>query len=128
MKDTDLFAVYGSLRNGFGNHGIIAQFSPELVSVEALHGWKMVSMGPFPAIYKSNDQEDYVVVEVYSVPAELHSQAAQSLDWLEGFPDFYDRELVDTDHGKAWVYFREEHEVRGLTPVESGDWVEYYGA
>lgn len=128
MKSTDLFAVYGSLRKGMGNHRVIGQHMPELLSTEELHGWKMYSMGGFPAICESNDAEnDTVIIEVYKVDEAQHELAASSLDMLEGYPSFYNRVLVDTSVGEAWVYFRKEEELSGLNLVESGDWVDYYG-
>ena len=36
---------------------------------------------------------------------EVNEDTFQVLDQIEGYPDFYDRKLVHTTEGKAWMYY-----------------------
>jgi gamma-glutamylcyclotransferase (GGCT)/AIG2-like uncharacterized protein YtfP len=60
--------------------------------------------------------------EVYEVPEE----ALQSLDWVEGVPVLYRRELIEVvfEDGvslKAWAYIYNGN-VKGFPRVEEGEW------
>jgi gamma-glutamylcyclotransferase (GGCT)/AIG2-like uncharacterized protein YtfP len=115
-----LVAVYGSLRKGLHNHGLLAQ-SPQL-GTDTAQGFKMYSMGGFPFItHEDATPEDTITIEVYEVtPIEM-----RRLDRLEGYPSFYNRELIDTKFGKAWIYFI-DGDKDGYPPVVDGDWLKYY--
>lgn len=115
-----LVAVYGSLRKGLHNHRLLEQ--ADLVGTARISGFKMYSMGGFPFItHEDATEQDTIQIEVYAVtPREM-----RSLDQLEGYPSFYNRELVDTPYGKAWIYFI-DNERDGYSPVIDGDWFKYY--
>lgn len=116
----DLVAVYGSLREGLGNHRLIE--SCEKLSTERLHGFKMNDLGYFPAAFSTNNPEDSIVIEIYKVDED---QTKESLDALEGYRSgFYDRIKVSTSKGDAWIYIMDEN--KSLKIVEEGDWIEYY--
>lgn len=119
MEQEFLVAVYGSLRQGMGNHRLLEHGEATKLSTEHISGFLMYSMGGFPYIRPATT-EDLIVVEVYKVDAST----MRSLDRLEGYPSFYDRKLVPTSKGEAWVYFIDE-EPRGREPVVSGDWVKF---
>ena len=111
-------AVYGSLRQGLGNHRLLAssKFLGEDISQPE---WKMYSLGGFPGIVKGNSE---VTLEVY----EVDKDTFESLDWLEGYPTFYNRRVINTTYGDAWVYYLNEpdnYENHGV--VETGDWKDY---
>lgn len=118
--------VYGTLKQGHGNHHVISQFKEsELLEERAtLRNYSMASLGAFPAIFP--DKGGRVLGEVYSVPDE----ALRPLDRLEGYPDFYDREEVEVegfvDGYDCLTYFipREKLEKRwgGVKMVEGGEW------
>lgn len=118
-----LCAVYGSLRSGLGNHRVIER------SVRQDDGvvkgkFKMFSMygGGFPALTHDNTPTD-IVVEVYQVDDQ--AQAA-SLDALEGYPSFYDRELVTLEDGReCWIYFIDGNRDGFGEEVTHGDWKLY---
>lgn len=116
-----LVAVYGSLRKGMGNHRLIEREEGTLLSTERIKGWEMYSYGGFPFIRPAENPEDEITIEVYAMPVT----AMQPLDRLEGYPSFYDRKLVDTSKGKAWIYFIDQkgNDAR----VTNGDWVDYKG-
>lgn len=120
IPEGDLCAVYGSLREGLGNHRVI-QGCPRQADGVIPSGFKMYSYGAFPALTPS--EEGYpITVEVYQVN-DTHK--AQSLDWLEGYPSFYNRKVIELEDGrKAWVYFVKDISP-GSTEVNSGNWKEY---
>jgi gamma-glutamylcyclotransferase (GGCT)/AIG2-like uncharacterized protein YtfP len=114
-----LVAVYGSLRFGLGNHRVLGNSVRQDDGIIA-NTFKMFSLSYFPALVKSNDPVD-IVVEVYEVATD---STARSLDSLEGYPSFYNRELVKLKDGRdCWVYFIEESEPHW--PEVSGDWKKY---
>lgn len=121
--------VYGSLMTGLGNHRLLSSshVKGSVISYGADRlRWpgKMLSLGGFPGLLHA-DQLTTIVGEVYEVNAEVF----QSLDWLEGYPRFYNREIRKTKNGhEAWVYFLNDTEseyYREETEVVSGDWRAY---
>lgn len=123
-----LVAVYGSLRKGMGNHGIIS--GNEFYKQDTLTGnFRMVSLGGFPGVVRTEEVAT-IVVELYKV----QTQAALSrLDMLEGYrgPDqsnFYTREEVVTDTGEVCdIYLLDEESYGSYERVDSGDWVAFKG-
>ena len=117
MSTRNLVAVYGTLKQGRGNHGLLstAQFVGEGRTVST---HRMYSQG-IPYVRKAPD--GYTVqVEVYSVSTEVLS----SLDALEGHPDWYRRELVPvrvqgTEH-EAWMYMVDGYD--HLQEITSGNY------
>jgi len=115
-----LVAVYGSLRKGLHNHRLLEQ--ADFLGTDVISGFKMYSLGGFPFItHDDATSEDRIHIEVYSV--DVYEMAR--LDQLEGYPSFYNRELVQTQYGQAWIYFIDD-EVAGHAPVIDGDWFKYY--
>ena len=115
-----LVAVYGSLRKGMGNHPLLERNDAQLLSTERVKGWDMYSLGGFPYITPS-DTDGEITIEVYVCPIT----AMRPLDNLEGYPSFYNRKLIDTSKGQAWIYFIEDYG-NTRSPVTDGDWVAYY--
>ena len=104
-----LLFVYGSLKWGYGNHHILG--SSNLIDDGIIVGFKMYSMGAFPALV-FDDSLDRTVGELY----EISDATFQRCDNLEGYPNFYDRKMVKVylsspddrdkcDTREAWVYF-----------------------
>lgn len=113
--------VYGSLRKGFGNHYLLEN-SRFLGEVKTGPHYTMYSFGGFPALSLNGDTT--IVGEVYEVDEETMAR----LDRLEGYPNFYDRVLIPTEYGEAWMYFIHDIDREALPVVESGDWKEYRNA
>lgn len=120
-------AVYGSLREGHGNwKWALRDTKSKMLSREKLTGHGMVSLGGFPAIYTDPDNENGVVVEVYEVTDDTLHQ----LNRLEGYhgngeSNFYDRKVVSTSVGDAFVYHIDSYKDSARTHVEHGDWTQY---
>lgn len=109
-----LVAVYGSLKQGFGNNRLLGD-SPLLGTTLTEPKYTLYSMGAFPCVAPHGDTA--VTVEVYEVESRVFSR----LDMLEGYPTFYNRKQIDTEYGQAWMYYIDG--VRDIDQViESGVW------
>jgi gamma-glutamylcyclotransferase (GGCT)/AIG2-like uncharacterized protein YtfP len=93
--------VYGSLKNGQGNHRLLAK--AKFLGRSYIEGnYRMVSLGGFPGVIRHESiPMNRIVGEVYQVDEDT----LQSLDVLEGHPRFYKRDKVPTSHKNAWCYF-----------------------
>lgn len=111
-------AVYGTLRKGFSNHRLL-EHSKFLGETKTDAAFTMFTSYRVPWI--SNGGETKITIEVY----EIDSQTLEQLDWLEGYPSFYNRKLIDTEFGEAWVYFIDYKTSIFTRRIESGDWAEY---
>ena len=120
--------VYGTLRAGCSNRCVV----DNLVSEEkkgTIKGFTMFHFGSnvsFPFLEPCENPESVIIGEIYSFsdwPAALIK-----LDGLEGYPSFYDRQIVkvaceDGSTEEAWVYVLAcANETRGKM-INSGDWV-----
>lgn len=105
--------VYGTLKKGFGNHHWMELAGGKFVSEAVLNGAKMYSCKYYPAI----------VLEEGSVKGELYTiEDIAPLDRLEGYPRLYNRSLVHTTEGEAWVYHMSSDRIQNLPAIESGVW------
>jgi len=114
-------AVYGSLREGFGNHRILE--GSEKLGTHWVPGYEMFSLGAFPGVRKGHT---HVFTEVY----EVDNKTMERLDRLEGYSgksetNFYDRTTVSTPHGDAYMYTLENYRYADSDLVESGNWKGY---
>lgn len=117
-------AVYGSLRKGLSNHGIISD--EKLVGTfDSKPVYTMYSVHEYyPALM--TDGLTSVKMEVY----EITEEAFDKVNRLEGYisegnrSNLYNRESIDTPYGKAFVYIYNQS-IAGLHAVSSGDWKKY---
>jgi gamma-glutamylcyclotransferase (GGCT)/AIG2-like uncharacterized protein YtfP len=113
MDKDILVAVYGSLRQGLGNHRVIGMANGELVDTgKTVDNYNMYSLGAFPSVSLQHSSHGVpLVVEVYRTD---EAGLTGPLDGLEGYPHFYNRTQVDVvlDNSgevvKAWVYHIDE--------------------
>lgn len=90
--------VYGTLKQGYGNNRLLsdAEFlGKDVVQVP----YYLVDLGPFPAAIPS-DQVHEIIGEVYQINDEIMERT----DWLEGYPEHYNRSEIPTSFGDAWIY------------------------
>lgn len=117
-RDKQLVFVYGTLRHGEENHHLLAQ-DKMLGKAVTANGFAMLDFGDYPAVVQHGR---YVIVgEVY----EIAGGTLTRLDELEEYPDYYQRIIISTRYGNAWMYVL--NEVSGVRRplVECGDWVKY---
>lgn len=112
-------AVYGSLKHGFGNHGLLG--TARFVGTTRLMGLALYDLGPFPGV--RYDDNASVEVELYDVD----DATLAAVDRLEGcrmgYPDgsFYYRHRHDSDFGHVWVYIYQPA-VEPEAMIASGVW------
>ena len=112
--------VYGSLKMGFGNHHVIEEqtyLGDAVLSRDA--GLRMVSLGAFPALIPSEAAQD-IKGELY----EVNDGGLQQLDWLEGYPDFYNRKEVTVGDVDALVYFIDDGNYEPYKSEPNGEWTD----
>ena len=103
MKPNRVF-VYGTLKTGNSTRGMQyfegAEFLGDAITSSA--NFDVVDLGSFPAVTQGKFR---IKGEVYEVDEETFAY----LDAIEGFPDFYNRKVIDVNIAsakiKAWVYF-----------------------
>jgi len=121
--------VYGTLKEGHSNNRLLDDKTVFRVGRASLEApFLMVDLGAFPGIIKAPEDtppQSRIRGELYHVSQTVFN----SLDMLEGHPDFYKRERVDVtrDDGKAqvvrpWVYILPEEYLVGRDIIETGLW------
>jgi gamma-glutamylcyclotransferase (GGCT)/AIG2-like uncharacterized protein YtfP len=117
----EYYAVYGTLRLGFGNYeNILAPLQP--IEERRISGFKMYTNGMFPMIIPS--ERSRITVEIFEVD---DPEIKRRLDGLEGYdPDtntgMYLRKQIDIGKFKnvnIYVWNRERHKTLNL--VDDGD-------
>ncbi len=114
-----LFAVYGTLKKGHYNDRVLGR--GELLGTQRITGFKMHSLGAYPAVVKS--QTDSIEIEVYRVVDE---DTIGRLYRLEGHIErghknnMYEVTDVLTEWGQAEIFYMD----RNLTcpVIETGVW------
>lgn len=102
--------VYGSLKQNFRNHRVMAEASRGKFigtgSLSSAAGFEMLDLEFYPALRTVS--EDRTPVEIHGELFEVTT--LKHLDFLEGYPVYYTRTrvqvtLVDGTHCLAWVYY-----------------------
>ena len=105
-KGTVRVLVYGSLKQGCGNHTLMERIGAKWLGYDSITGdFGMVSLGGFPGVVRrgsSSDPLQTILGELYSTDEE----GLASLDMLEGHPNWYERRKYRTDllDMRAWMY------------------------
>ena len=111
--NTKLVFVYGSLKKDFYNHELLS--SSEYISTHITDKkFTLVDLGAFPAVLNVGDTA--IDGEIYRV----NSNTFMELDKLEGYPRYYDRILISTDVGDAWMYILQKN--NNYPIIASGIW------
>tara|TARA_R110000744_G_scaffold3989_2_gene14700 strand:+ start:539 stop:1018 length:480 start_codon:yes stop_codon:yes gene_type:complete len=124
--------VYGSLKHGEGNSGILS--TCDLVAeTQTLSQWVLGDIGfpyAFPSTITPPEHKDLlfpVKGEVYAVTGEDKYRVFTNLDGLEGYPSHYNRTVIRTVSGHyAWMYIQEDWdctEYCAPCKLEEGVWV-----
>jgi gamma-glutamylcyclotransferase (GGCT)/AIG2-like uncharacterized protein YtfP len=124
--------VYGSLRAGMGNYGLLSRGNAQLLSTEIVSlPFEMIDMGGFPGLIHA-EKVNQMVAEVYGVDEKTY----RSVERLEGYPSFYDKHTVETTQGSAEVYVLNQGGSRSGWGYEQSqrvrmfdnayDWVKHY--
>lgn len=109
-----LVFVYGTLLRGEVNHH-------RLAGAELLGAWRtepcfqMFNLGAYPGLARGG--RTAVTGEVYRVDGA----GLKHLDRLEDYPRLYDRQLIPTRFGRAWIYLY-RGDLSGRQVIQGGDW------
>ncbi len=109
-----LVFVYGTLRQGESNHGLLAE-SERLGVTQTPPHYTLYDLGPYPAAIPGHQA---IIGEVYRV----NDTTLNALDELEEVPVEYRREQVETAFGRAWIYLYQDESVLHRL-ITSGDWL-----
>ena len=108
--------VYGTLKSGGQIRGL-NQFGDGAVIVGKAQtvypDYDMIDLGSFPGVVKGGTYK--IQGEVW----EVDDETMQDLDAIEGYPDFYNREVTMTTQGKAWMYYLPRDTYAGYENVDS---------
>lgn len=99
MKINQVF-VYGTLQRGNEIRGLDRMGADFIDTATTTQPWfHMVDFGPFPAVVPGGDS--YIQGEVW----KINKKIMDIMDQIEGYPDFYKRQIVETTSGPAWMYY-----------------------
>lgn len=117
-----LIFVYGTLKKGHHNHHVMGQ--SELLGEVQITGFKMYSLGGYPALTRG---EDTITGEVYEVTDENTLKNIYRLEGYSGVRDsssnWYDTTDVSTKWGKAELFYMKNENTYSNRPVvKSGIW------
>lgn len=91
--------VYGTLMKDMYNNYLLKD--SEFLGKSLVENLLLFDLGFFPGCVKLNFNSDSRVMgEVYNIDFPT----LENLDYLEGYPTLYSRELVDTNFGPAYTY------------------------
>ncbi len=107
--------VYGTLKKSFHNAYYLedARFLGEFVTGPV---YSMYDFGGYPAV--SENGKTAIAGEVYDISKKLLA----SIDLLEWCPDFYQRVMIETSFGGAWMYVVSESLCADKIII-SGNWL-----
>ncbi len=113
-------AVYGTLRRSYWNHHWMA--GTRFLGVDRLRAITLYDLGPYPGALE--EPSNGVEVEVYAVDDDQLRRIDILEDHMPQEPaaGLYDRKVLPTRHGPAWVYLY-NHSVAGCRAIREGAWV-----
>ena len=111
--------VYGTLKKGHGNHGLLEN-AEYLGDAEISGPVALIDLGWYPGVVRQPNGPDRTIRgEVYAVDTDT----LYSLDILEGHPEFYERQKFATEFRNAWVYTLPPGYIEDDTDIiEEGVW------
>ena len=121
--DEMVMALYGSLRNGlYNSRRFDLPNKSEFLGTARVNGYALYSLGPYPAVYPSENSS--VTVEVRRFLGRQQLEVAKSIDYMELFGGYH-RECVDLEMEKlkikGFIYVYDEKPE--TEKIEHGDWV-----
>lgn len=122
-----LYAVYGTLRQGWGNNRLLQNKGAEyLGTMKTPASYRMYSLGGFPGVAENGDTA--ITVEIYRVTDD---QVIRNVNSLEGYSgergargNWYDTCDVETEWGAANMFTMNELNTgaRAANVISTGDW------
>ena len=109
-----LVFVYGTLLSGEVNHYLLD--GAELIGLHRTEPcYTMFGLGAYPGVARGGSTA--IAGEVFRVDGK----GLERLDRLEDYPRLYDRDLIPSPYGRAWIYLYRGRR-QGRQVIRSGDW------
>lgn len=106
--------VYGTLLRGEVNHGLL-RGARWLGEHRTQACYTMYALGAYPGVTRGG--RTAVSGQVFRVDGA----GLRRLDRLEDYPRLYDRQLIQTPYGRAWIYLY-RGDLRDRPVIAGGDW------
>lgn len=120
MEKTKIIAVYGSLKQGQYNYDRFKQYYPSInvIKKDTIKGFKMFSLGPYPAVVKSNNGN--IAIQLLEVPTEAYD-SIKRMELGAGYNEIDVQ--VKGINAKMYIFNREEEQmIKQFKEVENGIW------
>ena len=117
-KDILVF-TYGTLKRGFRYYNMYLNGSigKSEYLYDATTKGIMYDLGAYPAV--NIDEDGIIHGEVFKIEPKVLA----ALDYLEGYPQFYNRSQVELSTGdKAWIYHIPRENIPSNKVIEDGKW------
>lgn len=116
-------AVYGTLKKGYSNHRLLKR--QKFIGQGLLSKDFSLIISGLPFVIKEKGPTE-IKCEIY----EVSKRCMTNLDYLEGHPDLYKRELtpVKTEDGEeheCWVYFYTDDQMKDIDDKYKWDTFEW---
>ena len=123
---TKLFAFYGTLRQGQGNHrwSVAQDNGAKFDGTHTIHGYRMHSLGGYPFVVKTDNLDDSVVVELYELTDDT---IASQIHRMELGAGYHTQEIVQNEKSYL-IYVQNDRGSANYPIVPNGDWVKYVEA
>ncbi len=118
MRQHQVF-VYGTLMKHEANHHYLRDAQCLGVAITAPQ-YRLYSLGPYPVLCLNGKQR--IQGEVYRVS----QMQMRRLDQLEEYPHYYQRKLIPTPYGQAWIYYHKQTPTNARL-IASGNWRDQQG-
>lgn len=121
MNKDHQYAFYGSLRKGMYNYEA-AKGSMEYIGTETISGFKLFSLGAYPCVIRSDNEEDTLVVDLFTVTGP-RERSIHNMEIGAG----YNYEEVEINGQMFGIYTFDKENGKRLENrlVPGGDWVKY---
>lgn len=116
--------VYGTLKEGHTNGTLMKKIRADFLGYDFVKGpFKMLDLGPFPALFDAEGADNSIRGEIYA----MEEEGLAHLDFYEGHPHFFRRRKLWSERLKkrVWVYFQTIDELdneRAGHPCKDGMW------
>ena len=112
-------AVYGTLKRGFSNHGLLQH--AHFIGEDILSCITLYDLGPYPGAKLKPSLG--IIVEVFEVDERQMQQLDELEEYVAASPEqgMYDRQQVLTRFGSAWIYLYNP-QVDEASAQHSGSW------
>jgi gamma-glutamylcyclotransferase (GGCT)/AIG2-like uncharacterized protein YtfP len=98
--------VYGTLKRGQRNHKVL---DAAFIGETEIDGFAAVNRQTYPYAIRQDGHK--LKGEIYEVPSLKY------IDKFENYPDEYDRVVINTEFGEAWIYIANDGVVDDIENV-----------